>query len=142
MAKGAKNIPFAKGYSITKTGKLYFNNERVKTFYIGQYEAAYLKTTKCSCFWKSSDKTFLIHRLVAFVWNNQSKEIRNKKLQVHHRNNNKTDNRLSNLVICTKKEHHVYHKIQREFMEYAVTTKKFKEFEKIRLQNYLASDNI
>ena len=136
--RGAKKIPFAEGYSITKTGKVYFNNEKVKTHETGGYKSVYLKTAEPRSYWNSSTKSYRVHRLVAFVWNNRADEIKDKSLQVHHRNNNKHDNRLSNLVICTPSEHQVYHKIQREFMEYAATTKKFKEFEKIRLQNYLA----
>lgn len=131
--QGAKKIPFAPNYSVSRSGKVYKGNKEVKPRTANGYKVVYL-----SRLGKNQRNSYLVHRLVAFVWNNRADEIENRSLQVHHRNNNKSDNRLSNLVICTRKQHNVFHRIQREYMEYAVKTKKYKEFEKIRLQNYAA----
>lgn len=136
--QGAKKIPFAPDYSITKGGKVWSDkqNKWLKSHTNqGGYVIVGLRVN-------GKTKFYQVSRLVAFVWSNRADEINNRKLQVHHRNSNHKDNRFSNLVICTRKQHEAFHRIQREYMEHVVKTKKFKEFEKIRLQNYIANGTI
>lgn len=55
-------------------------------------------------------KNYLVHKLVAEVYLNNNQPIDSKKYHVHHLNENKTDNRVENLIILTHKEHHRLHK--------------------------------
>lgn len=77
-------------------------------------------------------KNIGVHRLVAETWLNNGKPL-TSNLHVHHVNGIKTDNRVMNLRIVTPKKHRQLHQIQREFMTWAVTTKRFKKFEEVRL---------
>lgn len=78
-------------------------------------------------------KTALLHRLVALTFLYDPNDPQPfKSYEVHHLDHDRNNARADNLVLCTHQEHVIYHQIESEFMKFAVKTKKFKDYQKIR----------
>lgn len=136
--QGYKKVQFAPEFQVSRSGKVLRNGKPQKVHRRNNGYDFFNLPKKYSP--SGKQQPISIARLVAFVWNNREDEFFNSNLHVHHRNGVKSDNRISNLVICTCKEHGFYHDIHREYMRYIVTTKKYKEYEKARLQDFLAKN--
>lgn len=63
-----------------------------------------------------NDSNDLVHRWVAYKFHYKYHKFRYpmkfKFYQIHHKNNNKLDNRPENLMIVTKREHESIHNIE------------------------------
>lgn len=130
MALGFKTIPSAPEYEVSRGGRVLRKKdgkEMKRTLVTGGYYAVSIK-----------GKAVRVHRLVAETYLANGKSI--KGLVVHHRNGIKTDNRISNLMLCTPSEHRMEHQIEREFMAWACNSKKFKDFRKMRLESLKAEN--
>lgn len=95
-----KEIPNTKGkYFISNCG-------RIKS-YCG-YKAKILEqyiTKEGYCIVKYNYKNHKIHRLVAFTFNNEQDTTK----EVHHKDKNRLNNHLNNLLILTKEQHRKIH---------------------------------
>lgn len=112
---------------VSRSGRVCYCGKEWPTRKCGNYSVFY-----------ADGKKFLVHRLVAQAWLNKGAELP-KGCEVHHINNVSTDNRMSNLVICRNKhEHQMEHQIMREYMQFVVTTKGFKEYHKTRIESLKA----
>ncbi len=115
-----ENIPNYKGYQVSNLGNIRTYNKTTYTNYFGtrHWKNRILKqkvsTNKYGRkdyrveLWKDGKhKTFLVARLVAFIFYNQPLE---SKLTVNHKDGNSTNNKLDNLEIITRKENiqHAY----------------------------------
>lgn len=120
--QGYKIIPTAPNYSISRGGKVIRNKDNK----IMKETISKRGYTSVSI----NGKSVLVHRLVAETYLGP---IAGK--QIHHINGMKDDNRVSNLRIVTAKQHQIEHRIEREFMQWAVTTKRFKEYRATRLES-------
>lgn len=126
--QGFKNIT-TQGIKIqvSRGGRVYYNGKELKAHKQGKYAIV------CA-----GGKQFSVHRLVAQAWLNKGEELP-KGCEVHHINNLASDNRVSNLTICRNKhEHQMEHQIMREYMQFVVTTKGFKEYHKTRIESLKA----
>ena len=134
MPKGFKKVPgYQDRYQINKHGEIVCKTAdgwRVITpSDQNGYKVVnlYDKETK-------TQKKWLVHRLVAFVYlYDQEDQMPFADYDVHHIDNDKTNTKASNLLLVSREDHLLEHQIMREFMKYVVTTKKFKNYRKIRL---------
>lgn len=120
---GYKKLTSHPNYSVSRGGRVINNrnNRILKPNTKSGYEVVHL-----------DGKNVGVHRLVAEAWLNNGKPL-TSDLHVHHNNNIKTDNRISNLRIVSRKRHQQLHQIQHEYLTWVVTTKRYKEFEETRL---------
>lgn len=95
-----KPIPNYPNYSVTKDGKVWShkNNIWLKSFFVGK---GYKKLVLCNKFGK---KQFLVHRLVAITYLNNTEN----RAQINHINGIKTDNRLENLEWSTARDNNLH----------------------------------
>lgn len=137
MPKGFKKVPgYQNRYQINKRGEVVCKtasgwreitpcNNRQGYPIVSLYD----KETKKNKIWS-------IHRLLAFVYlYNQNDKIPFTDYEVHHIDNDKTNTKINNLMLVSREDHLLEHQIMREYFKYVVTTKKFKEYRKVRLAN-------
>lgn len=126
--QGFKNIT-TQGikFQVSRGGRVCHNGKELKVCKRGKYAVV------CA-----GGKQFAIHRLVAQAWLNKGAELP-KGCEIHHINNVPTDNRMSNLTVCSsKREHQMEHQIMREYLQFVVTTKGFKEYHQTRIESLKA----
>ena len=124
--KGYKNIPNFEGYQISRGGDVFDKTkQRHITITTNKKERKVVSLRN-----GNKRKIMLVSRLVAMTWK-PCEDMEHK--HVHHINGDYADNRISNLLWVTPQEHNKEHQIMREFMNWAVTTKRFQEYREIRL---------
>lgn len=136
MPKGFKKVPgYQNRYQINRHGEIVCKNvdgwRVVSQSDHNGYKmvSLYDKETKTT-------KKWLVHRLVAFVYlYDQDDQVSFTDYEVHHIDSDKSNVNPSNLLLVSHEDHLLEHQIMREFMKYVVTTKKFKNYRKIRLAN-------
>ena len=86
------------------------NYGRIKS--LCQYKAIILKPCKDRynyLYVKLYKKNVYIHRLVAFSFADNREEYKDKKVDIHHKDKNRQNNNINNLMILTPKEHQQIH---------------------------------
>lgn len=98
-----KQIPGYSNYEASNTGKIRSKDKKIVNFKkptgsYGEYRTACLR----SDFGKIHSE--LVHRLVYSAFNGPIPIVKGKRIVIDHINNNKSDNRLSNLQMLTQSE--------------------------------------
>ena len=136
MPKGFKNVPGYNGrYQINRSGDILRKTKDgwavLKTFDRNGYKAIDL-------YKDGKSKQWCLHRLMAYVFlYDKNDPIPFEEYEVHHINHDKTNCKANNLMLVTREEHLAEHQILREYLQYVVKTKKFKNYRKVRLANLL-----
>lgn len=95
-----KTVSIAKDYEVSNMGRIIskkYKNKRIIKQQINK--CGYCQVGLCNT--KNKRKFLLVHRLVLFAFNPVDGM---QQLEVNHKNENKTDNKLSNLEWVTSKE--------------------------------------